>query len=183
MRYVLLSVLSLLAPLVQAGGQNNYNAVGAYFDSRDAGSGFTVGGSFEFTPQIYGFGSYSLLSDDPVDVDILRVGGGTTLHIPANVKGLEFLADLAYLRADVDIDTPGGRASDDASGLELRGGVHYALPSKLVVGGFLGIRTGDFDDTYLGADLRYPFAPRWLAHGGIDLSDNDGIYAGVEYQF
>lgn len=181
MRVFSLAITALIfATGAQAEGQNNYNALGAYFDSRDAGNGITLGGSFLFNEQFYGFGSYSMLSEDSVDVDILRAGAGATLPIPVRVEGLEFLADLAYLRADADA---GGLGSADASGLELRGGVHYRIHSQLDVGGFLGIRTGDFDDTYLGADLRYQFAPQWLAHGGIDLSDNDGLYAGVEYLF
>lgn len=178
-KIILFGLLGLSIGAASAEGQNNYNAVGGYLELRDVGDGFRLGGSLLLTEQVYGFASYTLLSDNPVDTDILRVGGGLRLPIDVGVSGLEFLADLAYLRAD--FDTPG--ASGDASGLELRGGVHYVLPSKLILGGYIGVRTGDFDDTYIGGDLRYQFAPRWQVHGGIDLSDNDGLFVGLEYLY
>lgn len=162
-------------------GQNNYNSLGAYLDSREAGTGVSLAGSFLITPDVYGFGSYSLLSDSPVDTDILRLGLGMNLPINTQVQGLSFLADLAYLRADVDVD--GAGRGGTGSGLDLRGGAHYVLDRHWKFGGFLGIRTGDFDDVYIGGDVRYWFQPKLQAYLGLDLSDNDGIFAGLEFLY
>lgn len=151
------------------------------FDDLDVDAdGPGVRGSFELTPALHLFGSYTDLDFDvgsggDVSGESLALGVGYAWTV--NPK-LDLVGNLAYLRNEFDVQFAGigsGSAKDD--GLGLSGYVRARPIEQLELTG--GLNYVDFDnagdDTYFTVGARFFFTKKFAA--GLDISLNSDTTA------
>lgn len=159
------------------------------------GDGGYLRGSFAINPSFNVFGSFARVGDDyrltdginsyRFDVDLTQLELGIGYHMPMGER-LDFIAELAYQRLEVETDLSGfGSGSDDIKGgraaIGVRGG-NERLEGWLKAG-YLdgGDYEGDFVGT-LGGQVR--FNRTWGLVGEVEIIDDLTHYkAGVRASF
>lgn len=141
---------------------------GVGFASLDNDLGIRLDGYYSFTPEIRGGGDFTFYlpkSEGDVDVTVweLNFNGNYIFH---DEEGLLVYALGGINITGISIDTPsttiggqtfGGSSSDSEFGLNLGGGIEYALDFADLFGEIkLGGLGGNADQFVLGAGLRFP---------------------------
>jgi hypothetical protein len=138
------------------------------------GDGFSLGGSFEFSENVFGFAGYKDVGYDDVDgfdfsLKQMSLGLGYAWSLS---PALDLVSTVSYEDLELQLDgSEGFSASDDGFGLGvgLRGRVGESL--ELTGGVKYTDLGGGADDTTLSLGGRYYFTPAFAA--GIDVSDDD----------
>lgn len=202
-QFALATVLAA-APLAAVASDLSYTYVeGGYaklhIDEDDLGSpegdGGYLRGSFAVNPQIHLFGGVGRVSetfglasigfDAELEVDVTRSEFGVGYH-QAMGERVDFVAELSYLRLDIDTeiegfsegaDTKGGRAS-----LGLRGNASERVEGWVKVGYLDG---GDFEGDFVGTlGGQFKFNQTWGVVGEVEIIDDNTQYlAGVRASF
>ncbi|GHA81696.1 outer membrane beta-barrel protein [Cognatilysobacter bugurensis] len=195
-------VLALALPFAASSAELSYTYVeGGYnkvhVDDEDLidqeADGVFVRGSVALGGSVYLLGGASRASQDfriapevRVDIDVNTTELGLGYHQSMSER-VDFLAELAYLRQDVDVgvgtfgrdelSVTGGRAS-----LGVRGMMGDSVEGVLKVGYLDG---GDYEGEFTGtAGLQYRFTPTWGVTGEIEFIDNTSRYlVGVRASF
>ena len=143
------------------------------YDSDGPGSfdGIRFGGSYLFDPSAFAFGSYTTVSDGPVDISFLEFGAGLRNSIKPN---MDLVGSAAIVLAEVDTGGFGG--SDDDTGISLTGGVRALLSPKFEVGGYANYAEvfGDGDISLIGEALLHVTREVALA-ASLSVSDDVDI--------
>jgi hypothetical protein len=134
------------------------------------GSGFALGGSYEFNPQVFGFvGIVDVEYDQDSGVSTTATTVGMGFALPLGMS-VDLVSGFAYERLKLHVD---GEGSATESGFSLNTGLRGRVGESLELTG--GVKYTDFgndiDDFTLGVGGRYYFTPAFAA--GIDVSDND----------
>lgn len=168
-----IAALGLAGHAVAAEGFS-YNLVEAsYIDAEHGVDGLGVGGAVEFTSNVFGFGSYSLLDAGPADVSNLTLGLGLNYAVNSN---LDLVGGLSLERVDVD----GG---GDKTGFGIGAGIRGRVLDRLEL--TAGVKYTDLgnwgDDTALQVGARWYFTKAFAA--GIDVNDGDSFSLTLRYDF
>lgn len=130
------------------------------FGSNVDGDGFGVGGSYELAENWHIFAGYSMIGFDfGIDLNELSVGAGYHADISDTTS---FYANLAYVSAEIDVDTLG---SVDENGYGLMVGLRGMVTDRLELDGNLSyVDLGDgADGTALGVSALYAFGDSFSA--------------------
>jgi len=155
----IISLLALAAPAMADGLSYNY-LEGSYqradFDSSSGIDGyrFGIGGSVELGDNAHFFAGYGSTDFDfGIDLNELAVGVGFHTDLTPT---LDFVANLAYLRLDVDVS---GSSLGDEDGFGAEIGLRSMLSDRLELAGFVQYADmGDAgDDTSLRGEAWYSF--------------------------
>jgi hypothetical protein len=134
------------------------------------GSGFALGGAFEFNQNVFGFAS---INDVEYDQDSGASTNATTVGLgfawPLGMS-VDLVSGFAYERLKLHVD---GEGNATETGFSLNTGLRGRVgPSLELTGGVKYTDYGDdINDFTLGVGGRYYFTPAFAA--GIDVSDND----------
>lgn len=189
---------------------DDYGDEGNLLDDFDNGAGWAVSGSLEFTPNWFGFLSYSetdadasFIDDQNVywssDSDMKKLDAGVGFHTPLN-DATDIVARAAYRDLDQGsfnfgandddvIDRPGDAFDDlnedDSDGFFIDAALRSQLAQQLE--GSLGVRYTDVaevDGVSLIGNLLYEFTPQLGLNLGVDAGDDLAIWtAGVRFTF
>jgi len=144
----LIFVTSILVSGVSLAGDVSYTYVRLNYVSTELdlgpvdvdGDGLELDGSFAFTPNVFGFGSYSDVEfDGNVDVSRLDVGGGYRHAVRPRI---DLVGRVGYSR--VDLSSSGVDADDD--GLLFSGGVRSRMTDRIEGRAALNYRMMDESD-------------------------------------
>ncbi|MFD0739570.1 outer membrane beta-barrel protein [Lysobacter koreensis] len=201
-QFVLAAMLAA-APFAATAGELSYTYVeGGYakthindddFNNPEGDGGF-VRGSGAISPSFNVFGGVSRVTEEvdasvfgtPVDVEITQSELGLGYHT-AMAENVDFLAELAWLRQDVDVDVRGfgsdgesfngGRAS-----IGLRGRMAAPLEGWVKAGYLDG---GDFEGGFVGTlGGQFQFSPTWGLVGEVEFIEDTTQYRfGVRASF
>lgn len=151
-----------------------------------------VRGSFAVSPQLYVFGGVGRVSNDfnllgaGFDVDETQSEIGLGYH-QAMGEQVDFIAELAYLRLDTDVEVVGLGSSDEQVGggrasLGLRGNLSPRVEGWVKAGYLDG---GDFEGDFVGTlGGQYKFNPTWGLVAEVEIIDDNTQYlAGVRASF
>ncbi|AWV08776.1 outer membrane beta-barrel protein [Marilutibacter maris] len=189
---IVLAAMLAAAPFAVSAEDLSYTyAEGGYaranIDERDlddpAGNGGYLRGSIAVSPSFNLFGSYSRVSDDyrfsdaydryRVDIDLTQAELGIGYHTALGER-LDFIAELAYQRLEVDADLRGyGSASDDFNGGRAAIGVRAGTEQieGWIKAGY--VDGGDFDGDFVGTfGGQYRFNPTWGLVGEVELLED-----------
>lgn len=206
MKKLLLAALLAAAPFAASAGELSYtyveggfakiNADDSIFDNAEANGGF-VRGSYELTPGVNVFGGVSRVSEDftivpgvDLDLDLTQFEVGLGYHQGLSDR-VDFIAELAWVRLDVDAEASGFSSDESANGgrgaVGIRGQFNDALEGTLKANYYDG---GDFEGGFTGSvGALYKFNPTWgvtaeIEYGELALSDEDTKYlVGVRASF
>lgn len=174
------------------GGYNKLHVDDEDLIDREADGAF-VRGSFALNGSVYLLGGASRASQDfrvdptlRIDLDVTVLEAGIGYHQSMSER-IDFIAELAYVRQDVDVDAGSfGREDDSFTGgrgsLGVRGLAGENVEGVLKVGYLDG---GDYDGTFVGtAGLQYRFNPTWGLSGEVEIIENSSRYlVGVRASF
>ena len=169
----------------------------------DNGGGWAGRGAFEFAPNWFVFGQYSVTDSDVnfiddqnqffrSDTDINRLDVGVGFHTPLNNR-----ADMVFRGAYTDVDTDGfnfGASNntaindlkeDSSDGFFIDASLRSQLMDRLE--GSIGLRYTDLekiDDLSLIGNLLYEFSPNLGVNFGLEAGDNVSHWlVGLRYSF
>ncbi len=175
-KYAALGTLAFLgigAPAFAAEGFSYNLLEGGYvsteLDDFDLdGDGLVVGGSFELSEHVFGFGSINDIDYDfGISTSAVSLGLGFNWALAPNV---DLVSGVSYERVKVKVS---GAGSESESGIGLNVGLRGRVGESLELSG--GLKYADFGDDVndftFGAGGRYYFTPAFAA--GIDFSNND----------
>lgn len=177
---IALALAALLPLSAQADDKLSYSYVeGNYVNVDGDADGFGVRGSVAFgESNFYGFGSYSMVEVDDVNVDIdfTDIGLGYAHSLSDNA---DLISEIAYVNADVD---GFGSADGYRASVGLRGSFSDNFEG-LVKANFVDGSDvdGDFSGT-LGA--QYKFTQTWGVTGEVEFGNGGESYlVGVRASF
>ena len=203
MKKQLLLAAMLAAPFTATAGPLGYTYVeGGYakvhINEDDAnnpeGDGGFVRGSGAISTSFNVFGGVSRVTEEvdasvfgtPVDVEITLSEIGLGYHQGMG-ENIDFLAELAYLRQDVDVDVRGfGSDSESFNGgrasIGLRGRMAAPLEGWVKAGYLDG---GDFEGSFVGTlGGQFKFNPTWGVVGEVEIIEDTTQYrVGVRASF
>ena len=176
----LVAAAALLPVIAQADGFSYSYLEGAYINTdvdqfNEDIDGFALRGSYELTPNVFLFGSYSDQSTSVFGTDIglesFELGAGYAWPLS---KTLDLYGKLGYVHAN--IDTPGPDVDDD--GYTLAGGIRGRFAEDFELEGSLNyVDLSDWgDDTSLGLAARYFFTPQFAVGVEGDFGDDANTY-------
>lgn len=186
-RLVLAAALAATSSFaVQASELLNYNYIeGGYartnIDVDGVGDadfdGFQIRGSAAVGESVYLFGGYgSTRNDDAgIDVDFDEFQGGVGYRVPVGQMAADFLAEVAYLRQEIDADDV---ASGSASGGRVSVGFRGAMSQRFEGYAKASYNNGgDFDGSFSGlVGMQFKFAETWGIVGEIEAGElGDGV--------
>jgi Ax21 family sulfation-dependent quorum factor len=167
-----LALVALLPLSAQADDKLSYSYIeGNYVNVDGDADGFGVRGAIEFgESNFYGFGSYTMVEIDDinVDVDFTDVGLGYAHNLSDNA---DLISEIAYVNADVD---GGGNADGYRASVGIRGSFSDNFEG-LVKANFVDGSDvdGDFSGT-LGA--QYKFTQTWGMTGEVEFGNGGETY-------
>ena len=169
----------------------NYNFFNAGYGVTDLdgadGDSLSVDGSFAIADNWHLVAGYGLSTFDEggVDLDTTTIQAGVGYNTPIS-ENIDVIANVSYVYADFDIDTPIGNGSADDNGFGLGVGLR-AQVSELVElnGGVSYIDLNDVgDDTVFSLGALFNVTETIaLGIGGSFSDDADGYSAGVRFYF
>ena len=206
MKKFVLAALLAAAPFAASAGELSYtyveggfariNADDSFFGNPEADGGF-IRGSYDIGSGINAFGGVSRVSEGldfvpgvDLDLDLTQFEIGLGYH-QAMSDRVDLVAELAWVRLDVDAEAGGFRSDDSANGgrvaVGVRGQFNDALEGSLKANYYDG---GDFAGGFSGTvGALYKFNPTWgvsaeIEHGELVLSDEDTKFlVGVRASF
>ena len=140
--------------------------------------GFQVRGSVEAGKDFHFFGSYGSTNNDDagVDVDFDELQVGVGYHYPLGNGSTDLIAEVGYLRQEIDAD---GIGDADADGARVSVGFRSAFNDRFegyIKGSYNG---GDFDGHFSGlVGAQVKFNQTWGLVGEIEAGEmGDGVDA------
>jgi hypothetical protein len=184
-----------------------FDEEGTLLEDFDDGNGGAVRGSFAFTPNIYGFGGYSIVDSEGEfvnngtvlitsdrDVKRFEIGGGFNMPVfQTMATQTDFIGRFAYADIDFgDFDFGGGDdeglddLNDDTSdGFYVDGALRSQLTSWLEMSGGLRYTEIEESDTvsFIG-NAMFELTPAWGLNLEVDLGDDiSQVFVGARYSF
>lgn len=143
--------------------------------------GVRVGGTAEFTNEIFGYGQLRLLTDD---VDFTSVSGGAAYRLPVP---LPEPMDV-YAGGGLEYWNVSNNGSADGLGLSVRSGVRYRINRDLEANGEARVVRigGDIDETFIGirGQILFDMAGPLSLLGEVDIEDGEvGLLGGFRAGF
>ena len=169
---IALALVALLPLSAQADDKLSYTYIeGNYVNLDGDADGFGVRGSVEFgESNFYGFGSYSMVEVDDVnvDIDLTDIGLGYAFSLSDNA---DLISEIAYVNVDVDGlgNADGYRASVGVRG-SFSDNFEGLVKANYIDGSDVD---GDFSGT-VGA--QYKFTQTWGMTGEIEFADGGETY-------
>ncbi|MGD8911724.1 MAG: hypothetical protein PVJ68_03135 [Candidatus Thiodiazotropha sp.] len=142
--------------------------------------GFSFGGSFQFTDDIFAFASYTDAEYDDLDGDFntFVIGGGYIYPIKAN---WDANFTLAYATSEADIR---GYEDYDENGYVISGGVRGLFKPEIELSANLNHGKLDESDTWITLGGDYYFTPEVSAGINFNIGgDADQFSIGAKYYF
>lgn len=158
---------------IEAGYSRTDLEIGSDLDDATM-SGFALRGSAEVGESFYLFGAYESGSDNDymvagLDVDLTQYQAGVGFHHGLSDKA-DFLAELSYVNAEVEVDAFGFNASEDVDGYRASVGFRGAFSEH-----FEGLIKANYTD---GSDFDGEFTGTLGAH--IKFNQTWGLVAETE---
>jgi Ax21 family sulfation-dependent quorum factor len=169
---IALALVALLPLSAQADDKLSYTFIeGNYVNVDGDADGFGVRGSVEFgESNFYGFGSYSMVEVDDVnvDIDLTDIGLGYAFSLSDNA---DLISEIAYVNVDVDGlgNADGYRASVGVRG-SFSDNFEGLVKANYIDGSDVD---GDFSGT-VGA--QYKFTQTWGMTGEVEFADGGETY-------
>ena len=178
------------------GGYTKLHVDDADLDNPELDGGF-VRGSFDLGSGVNLIGGISRASEDfalapgvDLDLDLTQYELGAGYHMPMGER-VDFLAELAWVRVDIDAEVGGVSEDDHVNGgrgaIGVRGAFNDLVEGSLKVNYYDG---GDFEGGFTGVlGAQFRINPTWgitaeVEHGELLLSDEDTRYSvGVRASF
>lgn len=178
------------------GGYAKIHADEELLGNPEADGGF-IRGSWDIASGVNVFGGVSRVSEDfalapgvDLDLDVTQFELGLGYH-QAMTDRVDFVAELAWLRVDVDAEFAGSSTDNHSNGgrgaVGVRGQFNDVLEGTLKANYYDG---GDFEGGFTAVvGAQYKFSPTWgitaeIEHGELVLSDEDTKYlVGVRASF
>lgn len=173
-----------MAPKENTFSYNYFDATVLHMDQNDM-HGLRVDGSVSVVTNLSIIGSLSAATRGRHDYHGASIGAA--YHQKLN--GTSWQKTDFVLRAEVEFaeykyDNRGGPDfEDDDVGVAISAGLRHALIDDLEVYGDFGVRTTFDTDLFVKLGARYSILPELQIIGGVEVSDNDIISAGVRYTF
>ncbi|MCX7032654.1 MAG: Ax21 family protein [Arenimonas sp.] len=169
---IALALVALLPLSAQADDKLSYTYIeGNYVNVDGDADGFGARGSVAFgESNFYGFGSYSMVEVDDVnvDIDLTDIGLGYAFSLSDNA---DLISEIAYVNADVDGlgSADGYRASVGVRG-SFSDNFEGLVKANYIDGSDVD---GDFSGT-VGA--QYKFTQTWGVTGEVEFADGGETY-------
>lgn len=125
------------------GGLNNVDGVEP--------TGYTLGGAYSITKDVYIIGNGTLFDDKNINMKVLNIGAGYHLPLPTISNETDGFGDISFIR---------NMAGESANGFNLRVGLRHKFTKELEANGFIQhTKITDFDvsDTEIVLGARYYF--------------------------
>jgi opacity protein-like surface antigen len=174
-------------PLVATADGFDYSFIeGGYFsseldDSDVDGDGFGIKGSFALTDTLHFFADYTTRDFKRVDMSQYDLGLGAHWGLQQN---LDFVGELGYVKAEVEVDTPFGSFEADEDGFGVGAGLRFRAGRKVELDGMIKYVNLDDSDTSLSLGGRYYFSPGFALVGGFLVDDDINEWnLGARFEF
>ena len=168
-----------LPALAQASGNPAYTYLDGrivQYDPEGPGSldGIRIGGSYLFQQNLFGFGSYTTVSDNGFDLSLLEFGAGMRSPLSST---MDLVGSAAVVLADTDVD--------DDTGISLTGGVRAMVGPQFEVGGYANYTEifSDGDISLIGEGLLHVTRELALVASLSFSDDTDIVTLGARWNF
>lgn len=163
------TVLLALLPVSGLASSISYsNVEGGYQKMSGDGSfdGLFIRGSFQLLDQVYIAASYDELEDKGISQETMSLRGG--MFFPIN-PGFDLYGEAGLMRAKISSKIPGwGKVSDSETGLHMEGGARLMAGPRFEARTYIRhVNSGDFDETFLGAQGVATVSGPFAVHAGV----------------
>lgn len=175
----------LAIPAISMAEGLSYNYVeGKYFFPEGDEDTIGLAGSFAVSPNLFVKAdfAYSTLESGGVDVTGTGLSGALGYrHALSSTVDLNAFGGLEYV--NLEVDGPGGNASESDTGFIVGGGIRALVVPALELNGALTY-SDLIEDVVFSGNALYSFTPAFAVSGGVDYADSEETFnIGLRYNF